>query len=400
MEEHFPDDSSSSGDFERKDTDQMMEQPVTKKENFTLTSNNKKRKNSGRVYNLGKVRQEMTLIHYLVKKVRSQCFKESAWERRVVRGDIILCFDDAQTNSSCCKNPNQLLSAGTEVHYHRRSWYEPILPDMKHNKFPFQILYQDEDVLAIHKPSGIPTMPSQTFNEYTILHQLRAAMNTEPPPQPVHRLGVGTSGLLLIATSIKSRKILSQAIRERRVKKYYRALVSNGKQIPNQMRIECPIGPIPFPIGGGTLYAACPGTHIGDGGSASKKSKPSLSLVRVIRRDIKKDQAVVEVEIPTGRPHQIRIHMAYAGYPLVGDPLYLNGGLPCMEKKYFSKRDPREEDMDSDDDVSGEGEDGMLLRVSLPRDCGYCLHAYRMIFEHPTIDGQWMTITAPPPDHL
>ena len=105
---------------------------------------------------------------------------------------------------------------------------------------------------------------------------------------------------------------------------------------------------------------------------------------------------------------QIRIHMAYAGYPLVGDVLYLAGGVPNLNKQSFWKRDPTVEDMDSDEEgeeggteaVGGEGTEGMVRRVALPRDCGYSLHAHRITFEHPTIDGKWMMVEAPPPLNL
>jgi len=122
--------------------------------------------------------------------------------------------------------------------------------------------------------------------------------------------------------------------------------------------------------------------------------------------------ALVEVEIPTGRPHQIRIHMSYAGYPLVGDPLYLPGGIPdASPRTFFEARTKDEEDRDTDgeDEDEHSGSDGetsdnkttagrteehkattptakrkkTVTRVALPRDCGYYLHAHRITLEHP-----------------
>mmetsp|Transcript_53156 Transcript_53156/g.53565 ORF Transcript_53156/g.53565 Transcript_53156/m.53565 type:complete len:376 (-) Transcript_53156:446-1573(-) len=231
-----------------------------------------------------------------------------------------------------------------------------------------KILYYDEHLMAVHKPSGLPTMPSQTYYRYTVLHALRSINddtindklndNHHPlptflaPPQPVHRLGVGTSGLLLVATSHPARSALSRAIRDRRVTKVYRALVVCYRQegggsshvihewdaaavtvardhvdngcIPDRLRIYCPIGPVPFPISGDTIHAARPCPKDGE---PTIPAKDALSLVRVISRNRSANTAVVEIAIPTGRPHQIRIHMAYAEYPLVGDPLYQSGGI-------------------------------------------------------------------------
>ena len=106
------------------------------------------------------------------------------------------------------------------------------------------------------------------------------------------------------------------------------------------------------------------------------------------------DTALVEIEIPTGRPHQIRIHMSYAGYALVDDPLYLPGGIPSHEKKQFPIRKKEDEDIETDiedDDEEEEEEEEhskkkrtTTTRVTLPRDCGYHLHAYQISIENPS----------------
>jgi 23S rRNA pseudouridine1911/1915/1917 synthase len=392
--------------------------------------------NHGRIYKCGAVTKTtcinaaaddcdastitITLFDYLCT-ITSRGFKEAAWRRRILRGDI-------SVEESIVTEIDYPLKPGCRVFYHRPPWNEPVIAiedvssswttsspkddnDNVYNPNSLKILYRDEHLMAVHKPSGLPTMHSQTFVEYTVLNALRTSLSKSnpsfAPPQPVHRLGVGTSGVLLIATSLEGRKALSLAIREKRVKKVYRALV-RGADIPDSLRIDCPIGPVPFPIGGGTIYAACP--------TATKTSPPlpndtckgfaptftgkaSLSLVRVVRRNAEANEAVVDVEIPTGRPHQIRIHMAYSGHPLVGDPLYLSGGLPDCEPRLFSKRNNEDEDMDTDEEEEGGEEDECVMRVPLPRDCGYSLHAHKVTVEHPT-NGNWMTFTAKPPKNL
>ena len=383
--------------------------------------------NDGRIYKCGMVPpnsnklQTIPLLHYLCTspKICRRDFQENAWKRRILRGQIFV-------DSAIIQDPDFPLSPNSRINYHRRPWVEPkitvVMPSIDHHNDDdatedhpgndnnaLKVLYHDEHMMAVHKPSGLPTMPSQTYYEYTVLNALRSCdKKFLAPPQPVHRLGVGTSGVLLIATSLEARNHLCAAIREKRVTKLYRALVENGSTIPDEIRIDCPIGPVPFPIGGDTIHAACPppcGDPTSNTFDDSKHSavKHALSLVRVIRRNLESDTAIVEVEIPTGRPHQIRIHMAYAGHPLVGDPLYLNGGIPDKTPKLFSIRRKEEEDMDTDEDDDDEGdneEQGMVRRVTLPRDCGYSLHAYQISVEHPIQKGKQMTFTAAPPKRL
>lgn len=395
-------------------------------------------RNHGRIYKCGAVAPSsdksftITLLEYLCN-VTTRNFKAPAWTRRILRREISV-DGSIITDAQCALTP------GCRVSYHRSPWKEPVvdvaleddLSSSVEDPHTLNILYQDEHLMAVHKPSGLPTMPSQTYFEYSVLNVLRRTSTTLPtflaPPQPVHRLGVGTSGVLLVATSLDARKGLSCAIREKRVKKIYRALVCGGDTIPDKLRIDCPIGPVPFPIGGGTIHAACPppvaasalelqnestcGDEERDAMIPKTKggTKSALSLVRVVRRNSEANTAVVEVEIPTGRPHQIRIHMAYAGHPLVNDPLYLTGGVPDCRSRLFPKRNKEDEDMDTDADEDEDGDegeeeeesdvDGGVMRVPLPRDCGYSLHAYQITVEHPTIKGKWSTFTANPPTNL
>ena len=116
---------------------------------------------------------------------------------------------------------------------------------------------------------------------------------------------------------------------------------------------------------------------------ASQTTTAAAGPVAAARTSDEQACTLVEVEIPTGRAHQIRIHMAYAGHPLVGDPLYKSGGTPrestsCCEEGNGEKTESR---------------------PPLPRDGGYLLHAWRALLPHP-VTGEMVTFTAAPPPRL
>ena len=165
----------------------------------------------------------------------------------------------------------------------------------------------------------------------------------------MHRLGRGTSGLLLFARTPAARRAIAAEWRAGRVQKTYRALVS-GVPREGRFSVEAPIGLVPHP-------------RLGRVHAAVAAGKPSLSHVEVLAE--RGDRALVAVRIATGRPHQIRIHLAFAGYPLAGDPLYVTGGVPGPEP-------------------------------ALPGDGGYRLHAERLVLAHPTSGAQLELECVPP----
>jgi 23S rRNA pseudouridine1911/1915/1917 synthase len=243
--------------------------------------------------------------------------------------------------------PDWLLIAGQTLCYYRSPWQEPEVP------LGFTILYEDADLWVINKPSGLPVLPGAGFLEHTVLGQLRLNVATETPT-PIHRLGRGTSGCLLLARSALAKSNLSQQLRDRQLEKIYRTLIGfMPDSMPVQGKITTPIGKISYPQLG-YLYAAT-----ADGLAAE-------STYQIVGRSA--EFTWVDVTIATGRPHQIRIHMASIGYPLVGDPLYGIGGIP-------------------------------IATDAVPGDCGYWLHARQLGFRHPR-SGQWMSIEAPIPPEL
>eukprot|EP00879_Flechtneria_rotunda_P027962 GHRR01030031.1.p1 GENE.GHRR01030031.1~~GHRR01030031.1.p1 ORF type:complete len:174 (+),score=51.13 GHRR01030031.1:1315-1836(+) len=154
---------------------------------------------------------------------------------------------------------------------------------------------------------------------------------------------------------------------DRPLGKRYRALVT-GVTAQDMGDVMVPIGPVLYPGLSTGLFAASP------------TGKPARSLFKVLHRHA--DSTLIEVTILTGRPHQIRIHMAASGHPLVGDPLYGPGGVPLASV------------------VSG-GKPGGCNRAAavMPGDCGYNLHSVDIRFFHPAT-GASMVIEAPIPDIL
>jgi 23S rRNA pseudouridine1911/1915/1917 synthase len=274
-----------------------------------------------------------TVLSYLA--AARQHSTEAEWAARIDRGEVEL--DGTRARAS------EPLHPGQTVVWHRPPWDEAPVPAT------YDLIHEDDAILVVNKPSGLPTMPAGGFVESTLLAVVRRKY---PEASPLHRLGRGTSGLVLFARTSQASSTLARAWRDRAVRKTYRALGA-GNTRTGMFVIDAPIGPVPHPLLG-TVQAACEG------------GKPSHSVVTVLEQ--RHDRTLFSVEITTGRPHQIRIHMAYAGHPLVGDPLYEAGGA-------------------------------LKANPGLPGDGGYLLHAERLEFTHPST-GELMTVAATPPPEL
>jgi 23S rRNA pseudouridine1911/1915/1917 synthase len=280
-----------------------------------------------------------TVLNYYSARYRHSTPEE--WRSRLEQGQVLLDGQPVTAQTVLCEQ--QSLS------YYREPWEEPVVP------LEFEVLHEDEDIWAVAKPSGLPVLPGGGFLEHTLLHQMRQRYPNEVPV-PVHRLGRGTSGAMLVAKSLSARDSLSKQFRDRSLSKVYRALIGAATVDELSDRFTCsyPIGKLPYP-GLSYLYGHCEG------------GLPSQSDCTVLQRN--PDSTLVEVSILTGRPHQIRIHLAAAGYPLLGDPLYAAGGVPIAGGK------------------------------AMPGECGYSLHSHRLRFAHPR-SGKTLSIVAEPPEGL
>jgi len=257
----------------------------------------------------------------------------ATWRARIEGGEVLVDESAAAFDHR--------LRRGEALVWNRPPWHEPDVP------LRFDVLHADAHVLAVAKPSGLPTQPAGGF----LAHTLQAIVQRQfPGSTPLHRLGRGTSGIVLFARTDAARRSLAAAFREGRVEKIYRTLVT-GAPAWDERAIDTPIGPVAHAMLG-TVHAA------------SSAGRPARSHARVVER--RDGQTLLDVSIETGRPHQIRIHMAAVGHPLAGDPLYLPGGVPAPD--------------------------------ALPGDEGYLLHAMRVAFEHPA--GGTCRVQAPLPPPL
>jgi len=288
---------------------------------------------------LGKVAAGCNILEYLARQYSSADFEE--WRMRVISGRVLLDGVLADTNA--------VLRPGQKLIWRRPPWEEPDVP------LAFAVLYQDEYFLAVAKPTGLPTMPGGgLFMENTLFKLVRRHY---PEVNPLHRLGRGTSGVVLFARKPEAFAKVSQAWSREEVIKKYRTLVI-GVPVEDEFEIDTPIGRISHPFLK-TIHAAV----LND----DETGKPARSHVRVLER--RGDRSLVEVRIVTGRPHQIRIHLAAAGHPLSGDPLYGIGGIPAGNCR------------------------------ALPGDTGYNLHSALLGFSHP-ITTEWIEVTCFPPPIL
>jgi 23S rRNA pseudouridine1911/1915/1917 synthase len=274
-----------------------------------------------------------TLLQHLALRYTHSSAEE--WSARITAGELRLDGVPAGLEDR--------LRPGQSLVWRRPPWQEPPVP------LAFAVLHRDGDVLATAKPRGLPTVPNGGFLTHTLLHLVRRIV---PGATPMHRLGRGTSGIVLFAATRSARSALARDFRDGRIEKTYRALVT-GSPRESAFSVTAPIGLVPHPRLGQVHAAASHGRH-------------AVSHVRVLARH--GASSLVEVQIPTGRPHQIRIHLAAAGHPLVGDPLYGIGGVP-------------------------------LADPALPGDGGYFLHAHRLRFTHPAT-GVTTTIECLPPPPL
>jgi 23S rRNA pseudouridine1911/1915/1917 synthase len=220
------------------------------------------------------------------------------------------------------------------------------------------VLYRDAALAVVDKPAGLTVHPAPSCPQGTLvnrlLHHFPELKNLEGKrPGIVHRIDKDTTGLLAVALSEPVRLKLSEAFAEREVSKTYLAMI-HGRPKRDAESIDAPIRRDPAHK---TRMAVLKG------------GREALSAYRVVWTSPNRDVSLVEVTIATGRTHQIRVHMAHIGHPLLGDGLY-----GSMEQALLKRRDR------------------LLYRLASRQ----MLHAWKLAFKHPET-GEEMAFRCPPP---
>lgn len=187
---------------------------------------------------------------------------------------------------------------------------EPEVVEYVPEDIPLEIVYQDEDVAVVNKPQGMVVHPSAGHTSGTLVNALMyhikdlSGINGVLRPGIVHRIDKDTSGLLMIAKNDQAHVALADELKDKKSLRKYWAIVHGN--LPNDR------GVIEAPIGRSEKDRKKQ--------AVTAKGKPALTRFQVLERF--GDYSLVELQLETGRTHQIRVHMAYIGHPVAGDEVY------------------------------------------------------------------------------
>ena len=228
---------------------------------------------------------------------------------------------------------------------------EPKETKLEAEDIPLDIIYEDNDILVVNKQKGLVVHPGNGNPNGTLVNAVLAhckdslsGIGGEIRPGIVHRIDKDTSGLLIIAKNDKAHIAMSEQIKNHEVKKTYIALV-RGRMKENKATIDMPIA-----------RSEKDRTKM----AVSRHGKNAVTHIEAIEKF--ENYTLLEVNIETGRTHQIRVHLAEIGYPIVGDYVYSNGKNPF-------------------------GVEGQML------------HSQKLEFKHP-ITGKEMKLEAPLPEYF
>lgn len=222
---------------------------------------------------------------------------------------------------------------------------------LKPQKMDLDVIYEDDDIIIVNKQKGLVVHPGNGNPDGTLANAILerckdslSGIGGTIRPGIVHRIDKDTSGLVIIAKNDNAHLKISKQIQERKVSKTYIALV-RGVIKENEATINMPIGR---------------STKDRKKMAVTKNGKEAITHFKVLKRY--EGYTLLEVKIETGRTHQIRVHLAQIGYPIVGDEVYSNGKNPFGVK-------------------------------------GQMLHAAKLEFVHPTTNGQ-VAYEAPLPEYF
>ena len=224
--------------------------------------------------------------------------------------------------------------------------------ELKAQNIPLEVLYQDNDILVVNKPKGMVVHPANGNPDGTLVNAVMAlckdtlsGIGGELRPGIVHRLDKDTSGAIIIAKNDKSHIQLSEMLKNHEIEKTYIALV-RGIVKENEATINMPIA-----------RSKTDRKKM----AVDKNGKNAITHFKVLGR-FKEKYTLLQINIETGRTHQIRVHLSYIGFPIIGDNVYSNG------KNEWNVE-------------------------------GQCLHAWKIEFKHP-ITNEKMELEAEIPEYF
>ena len=265
----------------------------------------------------------------------------SGAQKLIEQGNVLL-------NGKKCKK-NDRLAPGDQVSV---TIPEPVQTDILPREIPLEIVYEDEDVLVINKPKGLVVHPAPGHQDDTLVNGLMYAMgdnlsgiNGELRPGIVHRIDKDTSGLLAVAKNDYAHTMLASQLKDHSMARTYEAIVC-GSFREDSGTVDAPIGRHPT-----DRKKMCVTQRMG---------RNAVTHWEVVQRY--RGYTHVRCRLETGRTHQIRVHMAYIGHPILGDMVYGHKGKELGQESQ-------------------------------------CLHAGALCFRHPR-DGRPVMVYAPLPEYF
>ena len=290
-------------------------------------------------FEVGNGEQNLRIDKYLAQKLPDQ---SRSYIQKLIKDEQVTVHNQKIKS-------NYKVQSGDQLRVELPKLQEPdILPE----DIPLDILYEDEDVLVINKPKGMVVHPSAGHYSQTVVNAVLfhckgqlSGINGVLRPGIVHRIDMDTTGAIVICKNDKAHQILAEQLKEHSITRKYRALVCGNMKEDT-----------------GTIVGAI-GRHPIDRKKMAineKNGKPAVTHYKVLERF--GNYTYIECQLETGRTHQIRVHMASKGHPLLGDVLY--GPTKCPFKLQ-----------------------------------GQCLHAMVLGFMHPST-GEYMEFDAPLPKYF
>lgn len=224
-----------------------------------------------------------------------------SYVKKLIDDGLVLVNKEKSKSSYILKQGDNI-----QIHIPEPKKLEAIAEDL-----PIDIIYEDNDLLIVNKPQDMVVHPAYGNSTGTLVNSLLynvsnlSSINGLIRPGIIHRLDKDTSGLLIVAKNDVSHRILSKQLKDRNVKRNYKALVHGVIKDDN--------GTIDAPIGRHPIYRKKMAV-------TTRNSKTAITHYNVIERF--NDYTLLELSLESGRTHQIRVHMNYINHPVVGDPIY------------------------------------------------------------------------------